>query len=76
MDAYERILSDAMAGDGTLFAGQEGVEAARAIVQPVLGSVTPVHDYEPGTWGPSEAGTFVGCLPETANSNDGPRRLE
>jgi len=55
MDAYERLLSDAMAGDGTLFAGQDGVEAAWAIVQPVLGLVTPVHDYEPGTWGPSEA---------------------
>ena len=53
-DAYERLLSDAMAGDGTLFAGQDGVEAAWAVVQPVLGSVTPVHEYHPGTWGPSE----------------------
>jgi glucose-6-phosphate 1-dehydrogenase len=44
-----------MMGDGTLFAGQKGVEAAWAVVQPVLGSVTPVHDYEPGTWGPAEA---------------------
>jgi glucose-6-phosphate 1-dehydrogenase len=52
-DAYERLLSDAMAGDGTLFAGQDGVEAAWAIVQPVLGLVTPVHEYQPGTWGPS-----------------------
>ena len=63
MDAYERLLNDAMAGDGTLFAGQEGVEAAWAVVQPILGLVTPVPDYEPGTWGPSEAGKFVGCLP-------------
>jgi glucose-6-phosphate 1-dehydrogenase len=55
MGAYERLLSDAMVGDGTLFAGQDGVEAAWAVVQPVLGSVTPVHEYEPGTWGPSEA---------------------
>jgi glucose-6-phosphate 1-dehydrogenase len=55
MDAYERLLSDAMAGDGTLFASQDGVEAAWAVVQPVLGSVTPVHEYEPGTWGPPEA---------------------
>jgi glucose-6-phosphate 1-dehydrogenase len=54
-DAYERLLSDAMAGDGTLFAGQDGVEAAWAIVQPVLGLVTPVHEYQPGTWGPSVA---------------------
>jgi hypothetical protein len=53
--ARERLLSDAMAGDGTLFAGQDGVEAAWAVIQPVLGLVTPVHDYQPGTWGPSEA---------------------
>ena len=55
MGAYERLLGDAMAGDGTLFAGQDGVEAAWAVVQPILGSVTPVHIYEPGTWGPPEA---------------------
>lgn len=55
MDAHERLLSDAMAGDGTLFAGQDGVEAAWAVVQPVLGLATPVPDYEPGTWGPPEA---------------------
>ena len=59
MDAYERLLGDAMVGDGTLFAGQDGVEAAWAVVQPVLGSVTPIHDYEPGTWGPSEAVRLV-----------------
>jgi glucose-6-phosphate 1-dehydrogenase len=55
MDAYERLLSDAMIGDGTLFAGQDGVEAAWAIIQPILGLMTTVHDYKPGTWGPSEA---------------------
>jgi glucose-6-phosphate 1-dehydrogenase len=48
-------LGDAIVGDGTLFAGQDGVEAAWAVVQPVLGLVTPVHEYQPGTWGPSEA---------------------
>jgi glucose-6-phosphate 1-dehydrogenase len=55
MGAYERLLGDAMVGDGTLFAGQDGVEAAWAVVQPILGSVTPVHLYDPGTWGPPEA---------------------
>ncbi len=54
MEAYERLLSDAIVGDGTLFAGQDGVEAAWEVVQPVLGLVTPVHDYQPGTWGPPE----------------------
>jgi glucose-6-phosphate 1-dehydrogenase len=55
MDAYERLLGDAMVGDGTLFGSQEEVEAAWAIVQPILRSTTPLHDYEPGTWGPPEA---------------------
>ena len=59
MDAYERLLSDAMVGDGTLFASQAGVEAAWAVVQPVLGSVTPAHEYEPGTWGPPEAAKLM-----------------
>jgi glucose-6-phosphate 1-dehydrogenase len=54
MSAYERLLGDAMAGDGTLFAGQDGVEAAWAVVQPILGNATPLHIYEPGTWGPPE----------------------
>ncbi|MEO5768244.1 MAG: glucose-6-phosphate dehydrogenase [Polyangia bacterium] len=55
LDAYERLLGDAMEGDGTLFARQDGVEAAWAIVEPILGGVTPVHEYEPGTWGPPDA---------------------
>jgi glucose-6-phosphate 1-dehydrogenase len=59
MDAYERLLGDAMDGDGTLFARQDGVEAAWAIVQPILGTVTPVYEYEPGTWGPAEAERLV-----------------
>ena len=55
MEAYERLISDAMVGDGTLFASQNGVEAAWAVVQPILGAVTPVYEYPPGTWGPREA---------------------
>jgi glucose-6-phosphate 1-dehydrogenase len=55
MDAYERLLGDAMVGDGTLFARQDGVETAWAIVEPILGNVTPVHGYAPGSWGPPDA---------------------
>ncbi|HJQ85727.1 MAG TPA: glucose-6-phosphate dehydrogenase [Candidatus Binatia bacterium] len=55
MDAYERLLGDAMDGDQTLFAREDAVEAAWAVVEPILGSATPVHEYEPGTWGPAEA---------------------
>jgi glucose-6-phosphate 1-dehydrogenase len=59
MDAYERLLGDAMAGDGTLFAREDGVEAAWEIVEPILGSNTPIHEYQPGSWGPDEAAALV-----------------
>jgi glucose-6-phosphate 1-dehydrogenase len=55
MDAYERVLGDAMDGDATLFARQDEVEEAWRIVDPVLDHAPPVHAYEPGTWGPGEA---------------------
>jgi glucose-6-phosphate 1-dehydrogenase len=54
MEAYERVLGDAMAGDATLFARQDYVEEAWRIVDPVLNSDTPSLEYEKGTWGPSE----------------------
>jgi glucose-6-phosphate 1-dehydrogenase len=55
MDAYEKVLGDAMAGDATLFAREDYVEEAWRIVDPVLKAKTPVLPYEPGTWGPVEA---------------------
>jgi glucose-6-phosphate 1-dehydrogenase len=55
MDAYERVLGDAMDGDTTLFARQDYVEEAWRIVDPVLKKPTPVCEYDPGTWGPIEA---------------------
>jgi glucose-6-phosphate 1-dehydrogenase len=54
MDAYERVLGDAMAGDSTLFAREDYVEEAWRIVDPVLKAGTPVFEYEPKTWGPAE----------------------
>jgi glucose-6-phosphate 1-dehydrogenase len=56
MEAYERVLTDAMAGDPTLFARQDYVEEAWRIVDPILGDLTPVIPYEPHTWGPSDQG--------------------
>jgi glucose-6-phosphate 1-dehydrogenase len=56
---YERLLGDAMAGDATLFARQDVVEAAWAIVDPVIHGPSPMFDYEPGSWGPSEADQLV-----------------
>jgi glucose-6-phosphate 1-dehydrogenase len=55
LDPYERLLGDAMRGDALLFVRQDAVEAAWAIVEPILGDVTPVHEYEPATWGPAAA---------------------
>jgi glucose-6-phosphate 1-dehydrogenase len=54
MDAYERVLRDAMAGDATLFAREDYVEEAWRIVDPVLKAGTPVYEYEAATWGPAE----------------------
>jgi glucose-6-phosphate 1-dehydrogenase len=54
MEAYERVLTDAMAGDATLFARQDYVEEAWRIVDPVLNANTRVCSYEPHTWGPAE----------------------
>jgi len=55
MDAYERVLGDAMAGDATLFAREDYVEEAWRIVDPALNAETPLHEYEPKTWGPADA---------------------
>jgi len=55
MDAYERVLGAAMAGDNSLFAREDYVEEAWRIVEPVLKQNTPVHSYAPGSWGPEEA---------------------
>jgi glucose-6-phosphate 1-dehydrogenase len=55
MDAYERLLGDAMDGDAMLFAREDAVEAAWQVVEPILKTPTPVHVYDPGTWGPREA---------------------
>jgi len=59
MDAYERLLGDAVAGDATLFARQDVVEAAWAIVDPVIHGPSPMYDYAPGSWGPAEADALV-----------------
>jgi glucose-6-phosphate 1-dehydrogenase len=55
MEAYERLLTAAMEGDGSLFAREDYVEEAWRIVDPILKADTPVYTYEPGTWGPREA---------------------
>jgi glucose-6-phosphate 1-dehydrogenase len=56
---YERLLAAAMVGDGALFAREDAIEAAWAVVEPVLVTHPPVVVHEPGTWGPPAANHFI-----------------
>jgi glucose-6-phosphate 1-dehydrogenase len=59
MEAYERVLGDAMAGDSSHFAREDYVEEAWRIVDPVLRNPPPIREYEKNTWGPIQAGDLV-----------------
>jgi glucose-6-phosphate 1-dehydrogenase len=56
---YERLLGGALAGDGALFTREDAVEAAWAVVDPVLAKHHRVHPYKPGTWGPKQADKLI-----------------
>jgi len=56
---YERLLGDAMAGDGALFTREEAIEAAWEVVEPVLTDHPPAVPYQPGTWGPKQAEKLI-----------------
>jgi len=56
---YERLLEDAMAGDGALFTREDAVEAAWAVVDPVLKAHHRVHPYRRGSWGPKAADALI-----------------
>jgi len=64
MPPYQRLLGDAFQGSGELFARQDFVDAQWRVVEGILDNATPLYKYEPGTWGPEEAGRLIG--------NDGP----
>jgi glucose-6-phosphate 1-dehydrogenase len=67
---YERLLGDAMRGDGALFTREDAVEAAWKVVDPVLKKHHRVKFYKPGTWGPKEANTIL--APGQSWHNPGP----
>jgi glucose-6-phosphate 1-dehydrogenase len=70
---YERLLGDAMAGDGALFTREDAVEAAWAVVDPVLKTHKRIRPYRRGSWGPHEADALIaadGCW-----HNPKPRRV-
>ena len=56
---YERLLGDAMAGDGALFTREDAVEAAWAVVNPVLKTHHRARPYKRGSWGPEEADAII-----------------
>jgi glucose-6-phosphate 1-dehydrogenase len=56
---YERLLGDAMAGDGALFTREDAVEAAWSAVEPVLEAHHRVRPYRRGSWGPREANALI-----------------
>jgi glucose-6-phosphate 1-dehydrogenase len=56
---YRRLLSDAMAGNGALFTREDAVEAAWAVVDPVLEAHHRVRPYKPGSWGPKQADALI-----------------
>jgi glucose-6-phosphate 1-dehydrogenase len=56
---YERLLADALCGNGALFTREDAVEAAWAVVDPVLKDCGPPRPYRRGSWGPTEAGTLI-----------------
>jgi glucose-6-phosphate 1-dehydrogenase len=56
---YERLLGDAMIGDGALFTREDAVEAAWAVVDPVLSNHHRVRSYKRRSWGPAEAGHII-----------------
>jgi glucose-6-phosphate 1-dehydrogenase len=58
-EAYERLLHDAMAGDHTLFAREDGIERAWMVVQPALDNPAPLCMYPAGSWGPCEADELI-----------------
>jgi glucose-6-phosphate 1-dehydrogenase len=69
LEAYERLIHDAMLGDGTLFTSAEGIERLWAISADVLEHPPKLHPYEPGSWGPAQAEDLIAPwrwrLPET-----------
>jgi glucose-6-phosphate 1-dehydrogenase len=67
LSPYERLLTDAIEGDSELFSRQDIVERSWEIVDPVLGDVTPLHEYDQGSWGPDEANRLIAGLGDWHN---------
>jgi glucose-6-phosphate 1-dehydrogenase len=59
LEAYERLIYDAMRGERTLFTTAEGIERLWEISEPLLADPPPVRTYQPGTWGPNSVHQLI-----------------
>jgi glucose-6-phosphate 1-dehydrogenase len=59
LEAYERLIRDAMAGDHTLFTTARDIERLWEVSEPLLQEPPPVKPYPPGSWGPTEVGALI-----------------
>jgi glucose-6-phosphate 1-dehydrogenase len=59
IEAYERLIHDALIGDRTLFTRADGIERTWELIQPVLDNPPEVHSYDPGSWGPKAADELI-----------------
>jgi glucose-6-phosphate 1-dehydrogenase len=59
LEAYERLIHDALIGDKTLFTRADGIERLWEVVEPILDDPPPVLPYEPGSWGPEAAAELI-----------------
>jgi glucose-6-phosphate 1-dehydrogenase len=59
LEAYERLILDAMRGDRTLFTTADGIERLWEVSQPLLESPPPVRSYAPGSWGPNSVHQLI-----------------
>jgi glucose-6-phosphate 1-dehydrogenase len=59
LEAYERLIRDAMAGDRTLFTTAKDIERLWEVAAPLLEEGPPVKPYPPGSWGPAEIGALI-----------------
>jgi glucose-6-phosphate 1-dehydrogenase len=67
---YERLLGDAMQGDGSLFTREDAVEAAWAVVDRVLKRHPRVRPYKRGTWGPKQADALIAASGKWHNPSE------
>ena len=70
VEAYHRLLGDALRGDQSLFARRDGVMESWKVVQPILDDPPDLHGYPEGSWGPEEADELVGDWEWLTESDD------